>query len=268
VASSWRQVRKATMNYCRQALLQWRSDPAAPAVLRPLGELLSMAHKFLLPPGGVLLEDGDLKAVDETLPLRLPFPVIALEYSFGPGLGVRVGEQTYDAWITVAQEAVEGGVVFWSAARVVDSRVWSVSEMTSLSAHNYLLRTAEEVCLVFEPGQVVDDRAAADARVLLHLQNALACSNVAIERKEPKHAGRAIKSALPFDAYHVLTVGSMRGDAAASSAGGGHRSPREHLRRGHIRRLADGRRVFVSATVVAAGRGAGVVSKDYRLKRP
>jgi hypothetical protein len=100
---------------------------------------------------------------------------------------------------------------------------------------------------------------------LLSLLNALACSNVRIERSEPRMRRKKSASALPFDTYHVLTVGPP-GTGPHGSLTGGHRSPREHLRRGHIRRLEDGRRIWVNATVVAAGRGAGVVTKDYAVK--
>ena len=100
---------------------------------------------------------------------------------------------------------------------------------------------------------------------IISLCNALACSNVHIERSEPKKAGKKIKAALPFDAYHILTIDATGAAGERVGRAGEHRSPREHLRRGHIRRLADGRRIWINATVVAAGRGAGVVSKDYRL---
>jgi hypothetical protein len=95
--------------------------------------------------------------------------------------------------------------------------------------------------------------------------NALACSNVHIERSEPKKSSKKIKSALPFDTYHILTI-DVPGNSGGGMATGSHRSPREHLRRGHIRRLGDGRRIWVNATVVAAGRGAGVVTKDYAIR--
>lgn len=43
-------------------------------------------------------------------------------------------------------------------------------------------------------------------------------------------------------------------------------SPREHLRRGHIRRLEDGRKFWINAAVVAAGNG-GKIHKDYGIRR-
>ena len=96
--------------------------------------------------------------------------------------------------------------------------------------------------------------------------NALGCSNVQIERSKPKRAGKKVKAALPFDAYHVLTIDApgRAGDRVVPT--GPHRAPREHLRRGHIRRLADGRRTWVNATVVASGRRGGVIKKDYAIR--
>lgn len=102
-----------------------------------------------------------------------------------------------------------------------------------------------------------------DPFVILSFINALSCSNVRTARHEPKKSKP--KSALPFDAYHVLTIGTT-GVSRIAPGIGAHRSPREHLRRGHIRRLDDGRRIWVNATVVAAGRGAGVVTKDYAFR--
>ena len=46
--------------------------------------------------------------------------------------------------------------------------------------------------------------------------------------------------------------------------GGTHASPRVHLRRGHIRKIADGRTVWVQACVV--GSKHGMVLKDYKLR--
>jgi hypothetical protein len=141
------------------------------------------------------------------------------------------------------------------------------SEMTSISKTAYLFREGKEATLVFDKNQHVDDRAAYDARTLMHLLNALQCSNVQIERSEPRKAGKKIKSALPFDAYHVLTIDvGRRAECAASAGGNGHRSPREHLRRGHIVHPEGRRPYWRNATIVNAGRGFAKVAKDYRMR--
>lgn len=105
------------------------------------------------------------------------------------------------------------------------------------------------------------------ARPLLEFLNALACKNVHIEKSPAKATsqGKKVKAALPFDDYHYLTVdvpgkASSRGDSFCGS----HRSPREHLRRGHIRRLESGP-IWVNATVVNAGIG-GKVGKSYMVR--
>lgn len=50
-----------------------------------------------------------------------------------------------------------------------------------------------------------------------------------------------------------------------SSLGGSHASPCEHVRRGHWRRLRNGKMHFVEATVVNEGSKRGKVEKDYQL---
>jgi len=96
----------------------------------------------------------------------------------------------------------------------------------------------------------------------------LSCRNVHTEKSLPKKTSVAMnagkKNAVPFDAYHYLVIDTAK-KSESSGVGGSHASPREHLRRGHIRRLADGRRIWVNATVVSVGNG-GVVEKDYVMR--
>ena len=105
---------------------------------------------------------------------------------------------------------------------------------------------------------------------LMSMLSALNCKNVRVE-KTPDSVARLRSppktrpGALPFDTYHMLTIDSAESGGVGTGGAAGNRSPREHLRRGHIRRLSDGRRVWVNATVVAAGRPGGVVRKDYAV---
>jgi hypothetical protein len=105
-----------------------------------------------------------------------------------------------------------------------------------------------------------------EIRALLGTLNALACANVTTERVAPKRAHLAMRPSFQFDTYHVLVV--KQRDSVRSSVSEfveDRRSPREHLRRGHIRRHQSGLRLWINATVVNAGVG-GKVSKDYAVR--
>lgn len=76
--------------------------------------------------------------------------------------------------------------------------------------------------------------------------------------RRPKLARSGVKGW----SYHIVDVDHERLRAALSPQGGTHRSPRWHLRRGHIRCLRDGREIFVRACEVG-DRARGGVVKDY-----
>jgi hypothetical protein len=65
--------------------------------------------------------------------------------------------------------------------------------------------------------------------------------------------------------WHQVEIVPERLVPSTESAGGSHASPRWHVRRGHWRQLADGRRVFVRACEVGDPTRGGVV-KDYLVE--
>ncbi|KGJ23618.1 hypothetical protein [Paracoccus sanguinis] len=67
--------------------------------------------------------------------------------------------------------------------------------------------------------------------------------------------------------WHQVAIDPARLCAAVPPQGGSHASPRWHLRRGHWRQLADGRRVFVRQCEVGDPTRGGVV-KDYTVEVP
>lgn len=104
-----------------------------------------------------------------------------------------------------------------------------------------------------------------EVNCVLNLMEALSCKNVSAEQlpvKNNKLAQRK-KGALPYDLYHVLVVNSRSGEKSVDQ-GGSHRSPREHIRRGHIRRLPSGN-IWVNSTIVNHG-NHGKVHKVYALE--
>ncbi len=120
-----------------------------------------------------------------------------------------------------------------------------------------------------EAKQAVHTDILGEGRVTLELCEALTCNNVSIgtiQQCDPRVNARRIRDGkLPLLETKVLTI-EVPGSARLRSSASGladRASPRQHLRRGHIRALACGTRIWVSACVVGdAGRGA--VSKTYR----
>lgn len=96
----------------------------------------------------------------------------------------------------------------------------------------------------------------------------MACSNVRTRDHQPDAAlnkKRAKAGKVPLVSYKTLEIAVPNTRYEGGGPGGGtHASPRVHLRRGHIRKIADGKTVWVQACVV--GSKHGMVLKDYKLR--
>ena len=96
---------------------------------------------------------------------------------------------------------------------------------------------------------------------------AMSCSNVREEvvvRSEGVNRRREIKGKRPLYEYRILTVDfdSVKGARGGQVAESGRASPRQHLRRGHVRRVGE-RIVWVNPAVVGSH---GRIDKDYVVK--
>lgn len=229
--------------------------------------------KFLLPDGGRLYDDKELRALDNSIPLHLPYPCIALEYvaagpRFIPGQD-EVNSAVAPKRVCYAVEE-EDAIYITIAFQCVGDNDWIILPECSIDKVNYLNREKLDssgrypIFARFSDPRIPLTDYSDEVGALLCFLNVMNCSNVHVDRSEPKHAKKHVKTALPFDTYHILTIGTPV-QSGTVSISGGSRFPREHLRRGHIRRLSDGRTIWINATVVAAGRGAGKVTKDYAL---
>ena len=95
------------------------------------------------------------------------------------------------------------------------------------------------------------------------------CVNVAVATVAPPeklNAKRIRNGKPPLYEYKVLELPEPRqgGASAQYRLDGLRQGPRQHLRRGHPRRLQDGRVTYVRAAVIGTG-SLGTVQKDYRV---
>ena len=248
------------LNFCRQIIKQVKDT-------NPLGGLAHMieeaekAVKFCLPDGGKIINDTELRGLDGDVELHLPFNLIALEFlvSAEPNQDqIRSTKRVIVAQETEAFVACKAA--FWADA----TGQWIALPEFDIPKTGYIFKEDGKLKLVIHTHAPILADIQQEVEVLLEFINALQCSNVEISKEKGRKSNKSTKGALPFDDYHFLTIARSEGAASAAPGSGSHRSPREHLRRGHIRRLPTGKKVWVSATVVCAGQG-GRVRKDYCL---
>lgn len=259
-------------NLCRQLRRAIRSRKlfCSKAIdLCEIDALCRSATKFALPDGGRLLDDPLLRALDEALPLRLPFASIALEYESDRSLSPEPDEPIVVLRRIVFCQEEEDAVRITPAfyGRGPEGEAWSIQHPSWFPLTNYIQRndSGPPTMLMHVPEGLRASDYADEFGALLCFLNALACSNVSLERSPAPEGWRKAKPALPFDDYHVLVVSIGRTPRSLSGSAPERSRPREHLRRGHIRVLGT-RRVWVNSTVVNAGVG-GRIFKQYRVRQ-
>lgn len=265
------------LNYCRKIAKQMAEIVATPNVTPELRsralqllDLAAASQKFLLPDGGIVIDDRELRGLGGDLPLRLPHPFVALEFrTMGPSGATGGGLKTV---LFIREHQDTDSLCVTPAFFYTNESRWDWYDDALIPIHFYIgngnTTPDGKPALNFAFPENSDPMVYAQVvSVVLGFINALSCANVVIERSPARKTANKPRKALPFDDYHLLVIGNARTNKGQGGDGSvSHRSPREHLRRGHIRRLADGRRIWVNATVVAAGRGGGVVIKDYALQ--
>ena len=254
-------------NYARQARVQLgqdgqiktAADDGALALLMnhderyragAIGEEIGQAVKFMMPDGGRILGDRGLRAISGES-VRLPFEKMTIEWDAGGKSFLMLAREVQCSSADRADEEVLVDAECLCFSREGSGAPW-------LAKFSLLPLDPETREYFYER----DDEL---FWVLFDLLNALACSNVRAERLPARKPAKRAKGALPFDSYHYLTVDAPGRPSGQGAAIDDRRSPREHIRRGHIRRLADGRAIWINATMVNAGIGSRV-DKSYVMR--
>ena len=284
------------LNYCRQALAQfsderlsinahfnnlcdeyppWAGNDNMVKSKHDVTSIMEQAIKFVLPKNGATIEDKKYKGIQSLGELKLPFDEFILEFETdraattvtGPSKVIIILAKFTDPpdKIAVLYIVYIPEVQRWliNPPLVVETKAYedssgglavALQNVESGGVMRFYTQELGAFGVMMEP--------------VLNFLNALACRNVHIE-KSPARAtkqGKKVKAALPFDDYHYLTVDVPgRANSRINALGGSHRAPREHLRRGHIRRLESGS-IWVNACVVNAGIGSKV-EKSYLVRR-
>lgn len=262
-----RQVRKFLLSRVRPGKVYEPHVEDTHQRLEALLPLMDKAVKFLLPPDGRTLNDPELRALDRDVGLHLPYPCIALEFSGESGKVLLLAEEEDDV---IRLRCVAGLLVPGEGGGQLPLNVWIHYANGEIRG---IIDKPSGLVIDLVVESLVKDVLKADliasvgieANILLNFLNALACRNVATERSDPK-IGAKTKDALPFDSYHVLKlIPPEQLGGSRVTLPSNRRTPREHLRRGHVVRQASGGCYWRNSTVVNAGSAAGRIRKDYLL---
>lgn len=241
-------------------------NPGASFAQAIVRAILASQH-FTLPQGGRLFDDG-LRGLDMDLhAIRLPYPVITLSFADG-------ARRT----LVVAQEKREAGrntIVVQVAVDTGNGEGWGFYPCTAQPEQRHDDGAIDWQCFDAIGSRLdrtpMHEAVMAAGRAVLELVEALGCHNVSaevVQRIDPAvNVRRRRQGKLPLYEVHRLVVKVGDVTHAIGAPVGDRNGPREHLRRGHIRRLPDGRKTWVQACIVGS-RALGVVRKSaYAIER-
>ena len=275
------------------------NQPKSACMLRTIANLIEEeAIKFALPDGGRLFQkpftpsDADL--------LHLPYPVIALEYSMSDAHPTTICPEDLGCIapkrICLAFDSHEhDGIMVIPAWFDETIRTW-VTSITGVfiprdqsrcpDPHGPILCSYHPILLpeiwderIPEAGGIEEAKRLEwldckdEVNNLLIFLLALSCTNVRARDSEDErilkkvNAKRIRKGKRPIFSYKILEIIVPRETSKNQDAAEGEHSrnsPRVHLRRGHVRRLTNGKRVWVNACVVGK-KNEGMIHKDYRV---
>lgn len=260
------------LNFCRNMTRQFNELMSKKIFDKKVSNDMALAidkskncEKFYLPEGGRLLDDLSLRGLDDVMVLRLPYKQVALEYTRINALEKIKNDQTQVPSSRTIIFATELGD-FIEVQPVVyfdQQQLWFPMPSCGINVVDFIEKRGDVAEIKFSNvGNFPDSDYQDELSSLLSFLSAMQCSNVSTEKISSRN-GKQPKKALPFDEYHILKVDTNKDSKSSESTGTG-RSPREHLRRGHIRRLKD-KKIWINSTVVCANRGYGVITKDYEV---
>lgn len=247
-----------------------------------LGQIAFIANavKFVMPDGGTIF-DNNLKGIRGQY-ARLPYDKITVEYATqfeGQLIKTLVLAEQQNENINVASFFAVGDI--WEPCPVGLTLMgdwWDYSDDTLASAGSstaeFRMKCSPVALYPNQFSGIEDDIKRGDAhgitndvKAILELLEALSCRNVTTANYQdasPANEKRVKAGKLPFYETKMLVIDTHSGASGKSGNGGGsHTSPRQHLRRGHVRRLESGN-IWVNSCVVGDP-NKGRIDKQYSV---
>jgi len=253
-------------------------------------KMIELSEKFSLPDGGCVIEGKAIKTLTEVELIRMPFIATALEYYSNNEVDGQDELVECRPRILLVTD-FEGKIEMRGIWRYKNG-YWAITPRIQLSADG-ITKVAEsgkdwssDVIFLSDPEKPIYSPLICDSKptlesdkleiftksmrrdleeewgVVFRLMAALSCSNVHIEKLPIPRIRERLKGALAYDSYNYLVIGNKNSNSESERNCRFSRSPREHLRRGHIRRLSTGNKIWVNSTVVNPGVG-GKIIKEY-----
>lgn len=230
-------------------------------IARAILDAIPRAQHFTVPEGGRLFDD-ELRGLDTDLRgLRLPFPTITVSFA-------SEGRRT----LVVAQEQGKDehrALVIMVAVDTDDGQGWGFFPCTAQPQRHHEDGSIVWQCFDTIGGRLdrtpMHEAVMFAGRSVLELLEGLSCTNVTSEVVQridkAVNARRRRQGKLPMYEVRRLVVKVGEVVHTIGRPMGERSDVREHLRRGHVRRLSDGRKTWVQACVVGS-RARGVVERS------
>lgn len=247
----------------------------ASAMLHTANKIKKAVH-FSMPDNAEILNDGFKGIRGEEI--HLPYKLITVEFFFRDGL---LSQNTSTKYIVIAEEFDEH-INILTCQFVHDVNKWGVQNMFIQVPIRWDADSVQDnkvhkyKCLAYPLLDDMDAKsmeaeaqwATVTSSSVLELIEALSCSNVThepIEKINPAVNARRIRDGkLPLYETRCLVINAGKSVGVGNGIGGTHGSPRQHLRRGHIRRHPTAGNIWVNSCVVGSSE-LGVIEKQYAV---
>lgn len=239
------------------------------AIYRVTGQGLKECIKFKLPANGEIIEvdpNGDLTVKDsysKFIPIiKLPYPSILLEY------GIKTEKNFVNT--VVAVKEFDETICFQVFVKLPREDEWTILDniggMTKTWDNFRVFDLEGDVKSLSELQQATMKNAAFS---ILNLLAALNCQNVGVteehikikkrfgsKKSKPKQVGEIVYKTLIVD-HEAIQAENQKNDVRHGTA------KKQHLRRGHIRRLKN-KTIWINDCVIG-DKEKGIVEKDYKV---